>query len=190
MIKGSALREFVHWYGERRGRERLVSVIDGLPDAARASFQRDDPYLGMVSSAWYPAPSVHALIDALTVNLSPAERKAMAHDAAQTAFAATVKGVYKLLFETLMSPPRYLKNAQKLFSRYFNTGLMTKTALAPNKHRTVVTEWTSHHPVLCEIIVHTGVYVYGAMGCQEVVHARESCISDGAASCSFVVSWK
>jgi hypothetical protein len=97
--------------------------------------------------------------------------------------------VYRVLFETMMSPARYAKNAQKLFSRYYDAGTMTKTALSPTSHRSTVTGWQAHHPFLCELLLYTGVYVYRAMGCKDVKMERTACVGDGASECTFLTTW-
>jgi hypothetical protein len=189
-VKGVAIREFVWWYGQKHGQERLSRAVTHMRAAERSLLVAGDAHLGVISSDWYAAATVHALLDALTLGASEAERQELAREGAQAAIQATLRGVYRLLFQAMMSPDRYARDAQKLFSRYYNTGLMEKTATSPTSHRSVVREWTSHHPLLCDFILYTGIYVYGAMGCRDVALKKTACVSRGDRECVFTVDWK
>ena len=189
MIKGVAIRVFFKWYREKLGAAYVTERIAQLPPEIRSAFDPTDEQLGILDSEWYPAGLVHALLDSAARGLSPVERRQLMRDGARVALAATLRGVYKLLFDSMMTPDRYLRRAQSLFSRYFNTGTMTKVAEGPYAHLTLITDWGSHHPLLCDFILYTAETVYGAMGCQNVESTRLSCISDGGELCSFRVTW-
>jgi hypothetical protein len=188
-MKGSHVRQFFVWYTSQGGQERTTRLLNYVPETYRPLFDPRSPDLGILDSTWYPAASIHALVDGLTDGLSSRERTALAREGARIAIQATLRGVYRWLFEMIMTPERYLKKAQTLFSRYNEPGVLTKTETAPNMHLTVVRGWTGHHPYMCELLFYSGIAVYQAMGCKNVVGERLSCISDGASECSYNVRW-
>lgn len=189
MIKGVAVREFVKWYRDSFGHEYVAGRVGRLPYEIRSQLDLADAHLGIADSEWYSAGLVHALLDSAARGMSADERRQLMRTGAQVALTATLRGVYKLLFDTMMTPDRYLRRAQSLFSRYFNTGTMTKVAEGPAAHLSLIHDWTSHHPLLCDFVQYTAETVYGAMGCKNVESARLSCVSTGGELCSFRVRW-
>jgi len=120
---------------------------------------------------------------------SPDERQSFAREAAKATMDQNMKGVYRLLFEALMTPERYAKRAQQLFDRFYDAGTITKEVVARNVHLTRIQGWTSHHPVLCDVMLYTGEYVYPFLGCRHVVVRRFECISRGDRICKYEVRW-
>jgi hypothetical protein len=190
MIKGAGIAPFLTWYARTRDASELVGLVDGLPPHIAGVFDAHDEALGVIASAWYPAPSAHALLDGIMAGRSEGEWKEIARQGAHAVVASTLRGVYRWLFETMMSPERYAKNAQKLFSRYFNTGIIQKTTPAPRQHLSVIRDWTSHHPMLCELLIRSGEYIYPALGCTDVVLVKQACVSEGGDECRFAIRWK
>jgi hypothetical protein len=188
-IKGVAIREFFAWYKSRFGQAYVAERISRLPAQAQSAIDVEDEHLGLIDSNWYPAELVHTLLDSAARGMSASERTQLMRDGARVALSATLRGVYKLLFDSMMTPDRYLRRAQALFGRYFNTGTITKTAETRTSHLTLIHNWSSHHPLLCDFVQYTAETVYGAMGCKNVESSRLSCISTGAALCSFRVTW-
>jgi hypothetical protein len=188
-VKGIALREFTSWFRRHRGDEALLARARKLPPELLAMLDLHDAHLGILVSEWYPAELTHRLVDLAEEGLTAEERVAMLEGAAEQAVGHALRGVYRILFRALMTPERYARDGQKLFSRYYNTGIQEKVIENDCTHLTVVRDWTSHHPTLCEFLQYTGVVVYGAMGLRNVKSKRISCISKGAPVCSFRVTW-
>jgi hypothetical protein len=188
-IKGAGLREFAKWFGDTHGVAAAGALVARLPPTVRTHFSADDPYLGVLSSVWYPAKVVHALCDEWERAFGAA-RDAKLREGAHIAIRANLRGVYKWMFQTMMSPERYAKNAQTLFSRYYEPGEMVKRFDGPNAHVTVVRGWTGHHRVLCDIMCYTADVVYGMMGCRDVTSKKSECVGDGAAQCTFRIAWR
>ncbi len=188
-VKGEGVRQFIEWYTQTFGAERLAQRVAGMDPAASAAFDLRQPNLGIVASSWYPVASFHALIDVLLADYTEVERQAFAKQAARATIEATLRGVYKFLFETMMNPDRYAARAQKLFSRFYDTGEMTKVKAAPNVHVTEIRDWTGHHPLLCDVLLYTSDPVYRALGCKNVVARRLACVAAGDALCSYEVRW-
>jgi len=189
-IKGEGIRQFLCWYLEHFDEERLAARVAELPEEARAVFDPSQPNLGVVSSTWYPAYAFHALLDAMLEAYDEDQRRRFARDAARVTIERSLKGVYKFLFESFMTPERYARRAQSLFSRFYDTGKIEKRIIRPNLHRSIIRGWTSHHPVLCDVMLYMGEHVYPMLGCKHVKAERISCLSTGDIECVYDVSWK
>jgi hypothetical protein len=187
-MKGAGIVHFLHWYVRRYGQARLRRTAEGMPPEHRVHFDIEDDALGVLSSTWYPAPAIHALLDGFIADHGD-EHQTLAREGAKATIDATLKGVYRWLFETMMTPDRYGRNAQKLFSRYYEPGIMTKEPLGDSGHLSIVRDWPGHHRLLCDMLMHTAEYVYGALGCREVRTPRTACVSDGATDCRFEITW-
>lgn len=190
LIKGEAVWQFVRWYIANWNEARLASFVREIPPELGAAFDLQAPHLGVIASSWYPARAVHALIDRMLEGYTEEQRVAFARQAARVTIEASLKGVYRFLFETMMTPTRYANRSQTLFSRYYNTGTMTKTPLGPRSHLTVVSGWTGHHPVLCDVLLYIGEAIYPYLGCRNVAVRRLECVSSGAEMCRYKVSWE
>jgi hypothetical protein len=189
-VKGAGVRELFRWYGERHGRARMVEHFARLAPDEQALFDAGDPHFGILPSTWYPAPVLHKILDGLDASLTRPEREALLRDGAREALRVGLTGFYKLLFETMMTPERYAARAQTLFSRYFTPGVMTKIVEAPNQHLSVVEGWTGHHPMLCDVLIHSAEVVYGRMGCRDISSQKIACVGDGASDCRFRIRWR
>jgi hypothetical protein len=192
-VKGVAVREFLRWYVAARGTRALEKTVAMMPPEQQRSLNLAEPALGLLAGTWYPAPMIHRLLDGMTAGLRGPERLALIRDGAKATIRETLSGVYKVLFQAMMSPERYARNAQQLFSRYHNTGVMTKTAIeTPDGpgHLSVIRDWHGHHPTLCDFITHTAEYVYFALGCRDLTIKKTGCVSTGQPECTFVISWR
>jgi hypothetical protein len=189
-IKGEAIRRFLGWYIDQFGAERLKERTATLPSQAAALIDVTRPFAGIISNDWYDARLVHGLLDAMLVEYSPDERRMFAREAARATIEGTLRGVYRVLFEAIMTPQRYLGRAQSVFSRFYDNGRMQKIASRDKEHLTIVSGWKSHHPVLCDVLLYTGEYVYPSLGCKGVEVKRLACISTFHADCRYVVRWR
>ena len=187
-VKGSGIQPFVAWYARTWGADRLARQAAGIPIEYHSYIDMRDPLLGILPSTWYPAPAVHALLDAVEADHTPAERETIVREGATAIIESTLTGVYRWLFQTMMSPDRYARNAGKLFSRYYEPGTMSKVPLGATGHLTVVEGW-AHHSMLCDFILHTAVYVYGMLGCNDLKVRRTACVGKGDPDCRFETTW-
>ena len=188
-IKGAGVQPFVRWYGSVWGTERLLRHAQKIPREYHSLLDFQDPVLGVLPSTWYPAAAIHGLLDAVEADHTADERAVIVRDAATAIIESTLTGVYRWLFQTMMSLDRYARSSQKLFSRYYEPGVMTKTPMGATGHLTVVEGWTAHHPMLCDFILHTAVYVYGVLGCRNFQCRRTACVQQGGAQCRFEMTW-
>lgn len=143
----------------------------------------------MLASQWFPARAIHALLDRMMAEHTPDERQRFARDGAKAIIEHTLTGVYRWLFQLMMTPDRYGRSAQRLFSRYYEPGTMTKTALGEAGHLSIVRDWAGHHPLLCDFLIHTAQYVYTELGCKNVVVRRTACRATGEDHCRFEITW-
>jgi hypothetical protein len=188
-IKGAGIQPFLEWYTRRWSHARLVAAAERMRPELRAVFDLKDPHLGVLPSQWFRAAPVHAFLDNLLDGHTAEECQLIARDGARAIIESTLKGVYRWLFEMMMSPERYGRSAQKLFSRYYEPGTMVKTPLGDRGHLSVVTNWPSHHPLLCDFLIHTAEYVYTGLGCKQVQVRRTACVSTHAPECRFEITW-
>jgi len=189
-IKGAAIREFVRWYVERLGPARFAIARARMPAWIGAHFDLDSALLGVVSSVWYPAPAVFALLDALLDDVAPDDRAALAREGARAVLGVTLSGIYASVFRLIMTPERYVRHCQRLWERFYDTGTMTKDALSPRHHRTTIRDWGAHHPFICELHTWSSEHIYTAMGCRGAVVQRIECVATGGDACRFDIRWK
>jgi hypothetical protein len=188
-VKGVAIREFVRWYSAQYGEEAVLALAQTMSPEFRALINVKAPILGLVSSEWYPADGIHVVLDHMVAGRSAEERERIARDGAEAVISETLHGVYKLFFDLMVSPDRYLKNAQRLFSRFFDEGVMEKTATGKTEHTSVIRDWPAHHPLFCTFLLHISEYVYRAMGLKEVHSEKLRCVSDGDRDCAYRIRW-
>ena len=188
-VKGAALGRFLDWYVQRFGTELLGERLAVLPPDVAGAFEVRDGLPHVIASRWYPIVALHALIDEMLADYSPAARTAFAREAARHTAESSLRGIYRFLFETIMTPERYVRRAHKLFSRFYDTGTMTKLQTAEHEHTTIITDWNGHHPVLCDVLLYGGEFIYPSLGCRDVRVERVSCVATGGSDCRYVVRW-
>jgi len=183
-IKGAAFREFVRWYAK--------GAPDRVADAAKRSALRLDNHkdsLGILTGTWYPAVEVHHFLDILLAGISPAHRSELARTGARVTIERTLSGFYKLLFSAMATPERYARNAQRLFSAYYDQGTI-RVMSGRGEAVSRTTDWAAHHPFICEMHRHAAGFIYEAMGCVGVVTMRLECVATGGSACSVRTSWR
>ena len=188
-VKGAALREALRWMRGRLGDHQAESVVARIPSPHRDRFDPAHEAFGILASTWYPAPVVHALCDALPEGLSLPEQSALAREFSRALMEATLKGLYRFLFEQLVSPERFAALAPRVWRTYFDTGERRTVIVSPAKHDCTVRDWRGHHRFLCLVQMHATTYVYEAAGCRGVATVGLSCVSDGATVCEWTTTW-
>lgn len=188
-IKGSAFREFVRWYCENHGPAALEAASRALPPETRDLLDPQRDGFGILPSAWYPAPIVHAIFDAAIAGRSPRERADLARAGARATLDRTLRGVYGVLFAALATPERYARFAQRLWSSYYDTGVLVIERSVPGKAQSRIRDWDAHHRFLCDMHQHAAVFIYEAMGLRVVGTTRLECVSTGGTACRFETTW-
>jgi predicted hydrocarbon binding protein len=188
-IRGAAVREFFGWVAETWGDERLREIVGRLDSDAAKHFDAEARALGVLTSTWYDAKVVHALVDSLLVGVSAAERERIAHEGADAVMKRTLRGVYKLLFDWMATPARYAKYAHKLWDSYYDAGTVEITMPEPGFAVSVVRDWRAHHPFVCDLNREASRAIYQAMRCRDVTATRTHCVDRGDAECRFETRW-
>jgi hypothetical protein len=188
-IKGFAIERILHWYAKQHGDEKVRELVLALPLDMLGVLDLDHHTFGVIASEWYPAPLVHRVFDDMARGLDGAAREEFVRGGAEAVVRAGLRGVHKVLFQLFMNPTRYASRAQSLWERYYDTGTMEKTIEGPGRHHTTLRDWTSHHPLLCEINAHSARIVYQELGCRNVNVERTGCVSRGHLACTQVITW-
>lgn len=189
-LKGAVIAEFLRWYAQQYGRERLTRGLSRLSPGEQRLLRFDDQGLPVVMPfAWYPVTIIGAVLDEMVGGLSPEARLALARAAGREAGGATFRGVYKTMFRAVMSPARLRRHDAAFWGFFHDTGVSELKAEAPNVHRSVVRHWAGHHPFLCEAASESRAIIYEAMGCSGVTRERLSCVGDGARECAARFRW-
>jgi hypothetical protein len=188
-IKGAAFREFLIWYASRKGDAALVQGANHMASEWQDSLAPGRPALGVLASEWYPASLVHALLDALTEDLTREARAEMAAEAARAIMGRMLRGVYKTLFQLMATPSRYQRFGPKLWDAYYDSGEFRIDMPDDLTAVCKVTRWNAHHAFICDLNCAAAPPVYELMGCQSVRVIRTECVSLGSPRCEFVTSW-
>jgi hypothetical protein len=188
-IKGAAVREFLIWYAAKNGEAALGDGALRVDPEWRASLDPERPALGVLASEWYPAELVHALLDALTGQLSRDQRSEMATEAARAIMNRMLRGIYKTLFQLMATPSRYQRFGPKLWDAYYDSGAFRIDMPDDNTAICTVSKWNAHHPFICDLNCAGALPVYELMGCKSVRVIRTECVSLGGSRCEYVTNW-
>src|SRR5262245_22017816 len=102
-VKGVAVRALLQWYERRSHFAGVARLYDALPLQVRAAVQPKAEALGILPSSWVPDTTYHAILDAM-LDAPPCDLTRMTSEGAGAIMGATLKGVYKQLFEKLATP--------------------------------------------------------------------------------------
>ena len=189
-IKGVALRQFLIWSQEQLGESAFRDRFSNLAPELASQLATDSEELGIVASRWYECRLIHGILDALTEGLSAQEKLALTVDGSQAVMDQTLRGVYRSLFEWMANPKRYARHGGKIWGTYYDSGSFGIES--SDEDRTAVctvSDWSSHHPILCDMNRGASTSIYRAMGYPEAECVRETCVADGASECRFVTTW-
>jgi hypothetical protein len=187
-VKGIAFREFVRWYEQTYGHEATLAAWKSLAEPLRAQLDPERECFGLLAGSWYPVSIVTGLLEHITWGLGPEERTALLRGGITFALDVTLTGVYRVLFNTLVTPERHARYAQKIWSSYYDTGEVEGRVLGPGRAEQRVKNWNGHHPLLCEMSIWSLTLFHERMGCKDVKVSRTSCLRDSDA-CRFLITW-
>lgn len=186
-IQGAALREFLRWY---RARSDIAAFIARLPSETRAEFDLNAEGFGVLATQWYPAAKMHAILDAVSADLPPAQQLAMAKEGSRFVLDTTLRGVYRVLFGQLASPDTIVRLVPRVWASYFDNGTRFTEVVSPGRHDGIVENWGAHHPLLCLMQVHATTPMYEATGAKNVASEQLECVSRGHARCRWSTTWR
>ena len=189
-IKGAAFREFLIWYARTEGQPRLDAHLAACPAELQDQLSAGKPGLNVLTSRWYDAPLVHALLDEVARGRNRIELRELATAGSQAVMDATLRGLYRVLFQWMATPDRYARYAHKLWDAYYDSGELSLTPEAGGKGATSsVRNWSSHHRLICELNRGAAIAIYSAMGMEGVTCDRAACVAEGQAECRFITRW-
>lgn len=188
-MKGGPIRELLLWYEGRYGRDYVPHVFARLTPAQALSVSEAKLTLGLVPSVWYPAPIVHAILDALAERHTPGELYEIVRESNAFVVRRMTKGVYQFLFRMVGSPELYAKHIQRAWNMLHSTG-KREIVLEGGIAESTIEDWPGHHPWLCEVANETMRAVFEAMGCREVELARVACVSKGHPRCKSILRYR
>jgi len=165
-IKGAAVQDFYTWYAREFGEGRMIVVWNALSPAIVKEVGAS--YAQLLPFHWYRASAIHALMDETLRGFDDAERERIAREGARVVVAQTLRGLYRAIFKTLVSPSRYLRNANTVWKSFHDTGHLETWELGPTHHRSELIGWRAHHPFIERLNGYAGKEIYEAMGCQGV----------------------
>jgi hypothetical protein len=178
-IKGLAFREFLRWYSQTRGRDAALCAYFALDADLRKHLDPDRDVFGIMPGSWYPIGVATGLLDAVTDGLTLDERTALLRGGVQHTLDVTLSGVYRVLFENVMTPERHAKYTQKIWDNFYNGGTVTGRVLAPGRAEQTVSDWPGHHLLLCEMSIWSLAFMHAKMGLRNVRVRRSACIGGG-----------
>ena len=155
MIKGAVLREFVRWYEQNHGTERLRLVAQNVPDDLRRYIDPDEPIINLLAASWYPSRFCDVLLDTIGEGLSDAEIERMAYDANRWVVAHSMTGVYRFALRRLVTPQMYALSIPRLWRQFHTTGDREVRVTSPTTAESSVRRWPGHHPILCTVTIET-----------------------------------
>ncbi len=190
-IRGSAVYHFVRWVQDNVGVDVLDRAAERIPRHLRDGIHPGEMVLGILSSKWYRADAIHALLDALLADPDAPTLAQLAREPIEEVMNKTLRGVYRALFSWLATPDRYAKYAAKLWSSYYGDGEFVVVADDDDRGSvTTISQWSGHHPLLCEANLEAARTIYTYMGCVGVEVERNTCVDEGAPTCRYTVRWR
>jgi predicted hydrocarbon binding protein len=189
-IKGAAVRQFLIWYRGENGDRAFDDCFARLAPEVTSELDMGSESLGIVASRWYDCRLIHTILEALMAELSEEEAHALIVEGSQAVMDHTLRGVYRSLFEWMANPKRYARHGAKIWSTYYDSGEF-RIESDPESRRAVCTirDWSSHHPILCDMNRGASAAIYRAMGLPDAECVRESCVARGGSECRFVTTW-
>lgn len=189
-MKGAVIREFVRWYEENQGKDRMREIAARAPADLRDLLDPDKPLVTLLAATWYPARFVHALLDTLAESHSEAELRRMAHDSTRALVAQGTHSAYRFLLAKLVTPDMYAASIPFMWKQLHSTGERRVRIVGEGRAESVVSRWPGHHPLLCTVTIETMCSIFELMGCADVRWDRRSCVSDGGAECATDLTWR
>jgi hypothetical protein len=186
--KGVAVRELFGWCVTTFGEAAMKGAIATLPPRERQLFDEGHGAYGVLHGGWYPAPTINGLLDALLVDVSPAEQTRLARSATEATVGKTLRGIYGKLLRLLCTPALYAQHAQRVWSSYNNTGYLT-VRIEGSQAQSSISKWPGHHPFVCRMSGESAKIIYTTLGQRSVSTVRMACVAEGAPACLFMTTW-
>ena len=191
-MRGFVCRAAFSWAWQHHGEAFVLGLGDRhapLVEAMGIDLTRDGA--AFLPSVWYPAAYMHVLAEDIFGAEESAARRKLTQAAGVYVFDKQLNGLQRALLSLMMSPSRYIKHASKAWLHNFNDGdLFFEAGIDDDRrwHRCIYTNWSAHHPVICQMMMQGKRVIYEAMGCKDIEIVVERCDPDGD-GCSSSVHW-
>jgi hypothetical protein len=187
-VKGITVRALVLWYAST-STNALVKLHERRSAAARVGLDPTLQAFGILPSNWCANRAYHAIVDGIVAG-APQERQRFVRDGAAAIMDATMRGIYRSLFEKFATPALYSRYAQRAWRMYHDTGTCEVRLLDATTAEARVVDWDGHHPFLCDMTVEAGRLIFEMMGKVNVTLSRLECVSRGGDECMSTISWQ
>lgn len=175
-VKGAAVQDFYAWYARQFGQTRMAQIWAELPEDVKREV--GPSHSNLLPFHWYSARAVHALMDATLKGHSNEERESLAREGAHVVIGQTLRGLYRAIFKTLVSPERYLRSLNTIWGSFHDTGRVEGQVLGPGHHRTELRGWRGHHAFIERLNGYAAKEIYEAMGCAGVTFEQSHGVDD------------
>ncbi len=187
-VKGLAFRSVLAWYEAHFGHEELVRRARESHPWLAETLSFDDEALGVIVNKWYPAAVTSALADAVTLGVSDEDSELMSSGAAVWILRDTVRGLYKLLFDWIATPSRFVKYRARVWGSYYDHGSFELEVHGERQLEIRIREWRAYHPFVFALTRKVIFGMFEEMGCE--VEERGPHLEEGAAGVNaFHVVW-
>ena len=145
MFKGGVLREFVQWYEQNHGTERLREVTRALPEDLRSYVDPYDPVVKLLAAWWYPSRFCNLMLEEVADGLTEPEIERMPYDANRWLFARRTSSVYRFALARLVSPELYALSIPRLWRQLHSTRDRTIRVTGTTAESTLANEMPRRH---------------------------------------------
>jgi hypothetical protein len=187
--KGAAIREMLLWHDQRYGHAATVALCERVPPHLRGMLDLTQPALGILGATWYPASLTYPMLDRVLEQYGGDGRE-LAAAVNRDLVPKMIKGIYRMIFQTVASPELYARHVHRIWRRLHTTGDRRMLIVAPGEAFSVVENWPGHHPFLCWTTIYTMAYVFEAMGYKHWSVERTACVSHGGERCETTLRYR
>jgi hypothetical protein len=187
--KGAAIREMLLWHSNRYGHAATVALSARVPPHLLGMLDLTHPALGFLSASWYPMSLTYPMLDVILEQYG-GEGRELAAAVNREVVPKMIRGVYRVLFDTLASPELYARHIHRIWRRLHTTGDRRMHIVEPGEAISVVENWPGHHPFTCWTTIYTMAYVFEAMGYKHWSIERTACVSHGGQSCETILRYR
>lgn len=189
-LRGAGIVEWLAWQDARFGAGVSARALPYVPPELRLHFDASRPHLGVDPERWYPADAFTALLDVVTREIQPDLLDQLVDEAAKSTMRALLVRAHSAssVYSSVSSVARYARVVNALFRFMHDTGRVQLLAVGPRRHEGIISDWVSHHALICRFTCMCQVAIYERMGCAGV-RIEHQCVSRGASSCRAVTTW-
>jgi hypothetical protein len=188
-VKGAVLRETMIWYVTRFGRVEADRIFRAIPPERARVLHRVEPAFGIRASTWYPMSLLCPMLDAVTQGTLD-EGRSLAREANAAVVPRMIRGLYKVLFDAVATPTRYVRQVPHYWRRLHTTGQRSMVLRSPGEAVSVIEDWPGHHPLLCWTVIYTMAFLFEAMGYKTWEVDRVACVAHGGRRCETILHYR